>query len=319
MKRILIAPNAFKGSLSAIEAALAIKSGLESLKLNIKCELAPIADGGDGTIDVINFYFKKSKFIECEVHDPLGRKIKSNWLLLDKETAIIELAKASGILLLLEDELNPMWANTYGTGELILNTLDKGCKRLIVTLGGSATVDAGVGILQSLGVKLFDSKKHMVKSGGGFLRKIQGIDLSSIDKRIKNCNLEILCDVKIPLYGEKGSVQKFASQKGAKEGEKIILEEGMKHYASVVSNLINEDFSSTLMVGSAGGVAFSLKALLNAKLHPGFLFLANLTSLEERIKNQTPVSGSFFIGELLIPSITRGGLLSIIPLCGIIV
>lgn len=284
-KRILIAPNAFKHSLLAIEAAQVIKSAIDSLNLDAKCELAPIADGGDGTIDVVNYYFKKSKFIECEVHDPLGRKVKSKWLLLDKETAVIELAKASGLSLLNENELNPMWANTYGTGELILNALDKGCRKLIVTLGGSATVDAGVGILQALGVRFFDNKKRIVKGGGGFLRSIEKIDLGLLDKRIQNCKIELLCDVKIPLFGEKGTVQKFASQKGAKEGEKVILEEGMKHYASVIKVITNEDFSSTLMVGSAGGVAFSLKSLLNANLHPGFLFLVNLTLLEEKIKN----------------------------------
>lgn len=284
-KRVLIAPNAFKGSLSATEVAQTVKSTLDSLDLDLDCQIAPIADGGDGTIDIVNHYFKKSKFIECNVHDPIGRNIKSKWLLLDNETAVVELAKASGISLLKEDELNPMWANTFGTGELILSALDRGCKKIIIALGGSATVDAGLGILQALGVKIFDGKKHLIKTGGGFLSQIHEINFSSLDKRIKGVKLDVLCDVKIPLLGEKGTVNKFSVQKGAKEGEKVILENGMKHYSETVKKITGNDFKDELMVGAAGGVAFSLKSFLDAELYPGFNYLARITSFEEKIKD----------------------------------
>lgn len=284
-KRVLIAPNAFKGSLSATEVAQTIKLTLDSLDLDLDCQIAPIADGGDGTIDIVNYYFKKSKFIECNVHDPIGRNIKSKWLLLDNESALIELAKASGMSLLKEDELNPMWANTFGTGELILSTLDRGCKKIIIALGGSATVDAGLGILQALGVKIFDGKKHLIKTGGGFLSQIHEINFRSLDKRIKGVKLDVLCDVKIPLLGEKGTVNKFSVQKGAKEGEKVILENGMKHYSETVKEITGNDFKDELMVGAAGGVAFSLKSFLDAELYPGFSYLARLTSFEEKIKD----------------------------------
>ena len=234
---------------------------------------------------MLKYYFKKSKFIESNVSDPLMRKIKSKWLLLNEETAVIELAKASGIALLSENELNPMWANTYGTGELILSALDKNCKKIIIALGGSATVDAGMGIIEALGGKILDKKKNIVKPGGGFLNSIEKIDLRSVDRRLKNCELTLLCDVRIPLSGEKGTVQKFAAQKGAKEGERIILENGMKHLAKITKEYAGNDFEFEPMVGAAGGVAFSVKAFLGAKLCPGFLYLANLTSLEEKIKH----------------------------------
>ena len=284
-KRILISPTAFKGSLSAIEVAKTIKLALDSLNLDFSCELAPIADGGDDTASVANFYFKKSKFVKTTVCDPLMRKIESSWLLLDKETAVIELAKASGITLLKEEELNPMWANTFGTGELILSALDKGCTKIIITLGGSATVDAGLGILEALGVKLLDKKGHQLKPGGGFLGSIDKIDLSHLDKRIQKIKLYVLCDVKIPLLGEKGTVQKFSAQKGAKEGERFILENGMKHFAEFVKKITNCDYEMEPMVGAAGGVAFSLKAFLGAELFSGFSYLANMTFLEDKIKN----------------------------------
>lgn len=283
-KRILISPNAFKHSLSAIEVAKIVKATLNLLKLDISCEIAPIADGGDGTIDVLNFYFPKSKLVKCTVHDPLMRVIESEWLLLDKETAVIELAKASGLVLLKEEELNPMWANTFGTGELILSALDKGCKKIIITLGGSATVDAGLGILHALGVKIFDKKKRPVKPGGGFLSTISEIDLRSVDKRIKNVQLHVLCDVKSTLFGKNGTIN-FSSQKGAKEGEIVVLENGMKHFSEIVKKMTGYEFEMEPMVGAAGGVAFSLKSILGAELFGGFSYISKLISLEEKIKD----------------------------------
>ena len=283
-KNILIAPNAFKHSLSAIETAKAIKQALDSLGLNLKYELIPIADGGDGSIDVLNFSYPNSKFVKAKVHDPLMREIEASWLLWNENTAVIELAKASGIALLSVNELNPLWANTYGTGELILSALDKGCRKIIITLGGSATVDGGIGILEVLGVRVEDKKKKKVKLGGGFLSSIEKINLSHLDKRIKDCEFCVLCDVRNPITGEKGAVQKFAGQKGAKEGEKVILELGMKHLVKIAKEYTGNDFELEPMTGSAGGVAFSLKAFLGAELLSGFSYLANLISLEERIK-----------------------------------
>jgi len=283
-KHILIAPNALKHSLGAIEIAKIIKSGLDSSEEKLSYEIAPIADGGDGTSDLVKYYFPKSKFVDCSVHDPLMRTIKSQWLLLEDGTAVIELAKASGLSLLAENELNPMWANTFGTGELILSAMDKGCKKIILTLGGSATVDAGMGILEALKVKILDKENKLLKPGGGFLNSIKEINLREIDKRIKSCEIHVLCDVRIPLTGENGAVNRFAAQKGAKEGEKVILEQGMKNLATITKRITGFDFEREPMTGAAGGVAFTVKAFLDANLHLGFIYLSNLIGLEEKIK-----------------------------------
>ena len=285
-KRILISPNAFKHSLSAIEVAKTVKLALD--QFDLKCELSPIADGGDGTIDVLNFSFPSSKFIKTKVHDPLMREIESSWILWDKDTAVIELAKTSGITLLKQNELNPMWANTFGTGELILSALDKGCRKIIIALGGSATIDAGVGILEALGGRFEDKKRNKVKPGAGFLNLIEKINWGHLDKRIKDCEIHILCDVQSHLVGKKGIVN-FSAQKGASPGELVVIETNMNHYAEVVKKTIGAEFRFEPMTGAAGGVAFSLKAFLGAKLFSGFAYIANLISLEEKIKKSNLV------------------------------
>lgn len=296
-KTILIAPNAFKGSLSSVEALNAIQAGLAAIKDKIKTIQAPIADGGDGTLDLLRFYFKRSKFITCYVHDPLMRKIKSKWLLLNKDIAVIELAQASGLKLLLkENELNPLKATTYGTGELIKYALNKKVSNIIIALGGSATCDAGVGLLAALGVRFLDKNFNLLEPCGKSLSKINFIDLSSIDKRILKCKIDVLCDVKIPLTGKYGTINLFSAQKGASKLEKIKLEQGMKNLAKVVSKVIKKDYSKNPMTGSAGGVGFLLKALLGAKLYPGFLYLAKLTNLERKIKkSRVIISGEGYL------------------------
>ncbi len=284
-RQILIAPNAFKHSLGAIDVAKTIKYSLMTLDSALSLELLPIADGGSGTIDILKFSFPSSKFINVKAHDPLMREINCNWLLLNETTAVIELSKVSGIELLLKSELNPLWASTYGTGELILSALEHGCKKIIISLGGSATVEGGIGLLEAIGVKFEDKKGSKVKPGGGFLNSIQKISTANLDNRLKNCELHVLCDVNIPLVGDKGAVHKFAAQKGANEGEKVVLEEGMKHYAKIAKQFTGNGFEFESMTGSAGGVAYSLKTFLNAKLFSGFLYLSNLISLDEKIKN----------------------------------
>ncbi len=288
LKKILIAPNAFKHSLSSIEVAEIIASTLKSLDKKLIYKIAPIADGGDGTIDVIKHYFKDSKFIYCTVHDPLMRKIKSKWLLLDKNTAVIELSKASGLALLEENELNPLKTNTYGTGELIKHALDKGCKKIIITLGGSATVDGGLGILCALGVKLFDKNNVKLKPCGKALNQIVRLDLSNIDKRIYKTKIYVLCDVKNILIGPSGT-KNFSKQKGASPKDQLLLERGMKSYLKLVRSYGEKDYSNLPMVGAAGGVAFSLKAILKGELFLGFQFLENLVKLNKMIKTSDVV------------------------------
>ena len=290
-RRILVSPNAFKGSLSALEATETISSSLN--KLGLVAKKAPIADGGDGTIEVIKYYFKSAKYITGTVHDPLMRKIKSKWLLLNKNTAVIELSKVSGISLLNKNELNPLQTTTFGTGELILSALNKGCKEIIITLGGSATVDAGMGILSALGVRFLDEKNKTLRSCGKSLRLIRKIDLANLDKKILKCKIIVLCDVEIPLTGKIGTVMCFSGQKGANKNEKLYLERGMKNLVKIIKKMRKKDFHMIPMVGSAGGVAFGLKTFLNANLCRGFDYVSRLSSLEKKIKK----SGLIITGE----------------------
>ena len=281
VKQILIAPNAFKHSLSAVEVANIIESELS--RAGFVCTVAPIADGGDGTIDVIKYYFPDSTFVECNAHDPLMRKIRSKWLLLDEKTAVVELAKVSGISLLKKEELSPNLANTFGTGELILSALDKGCRKIILSVGGSATVDAGIGILSALGVGIFDKNKQKIIGGNQNLLFVDSVDFSYVDKRACECTFVILCDVKNSLSGEKG-ILPFAVQKGVRAGDLLALERGVNNFANVVANYTSKDFRFDLMTGAAGGVPFSMKSFFFAELLPGAEYLYKLICLEEKIQ-----------------------------------
>src|SRR3989338_1726808 len=291
-KQILVAPNAFKNSLSSIEAASVIAAGLKSLKLNLSVIQAPIADGGDGTLEVCKYHFKKSRYITCLVHDPLMRKIKSSWLYLNKNTALIELSKASGLALLNQKELNPLRTNTIGTGELILDALNKKCKKIILTIGGSATLDAGFGILYALGAKFYDKDRKLLMPNGFSLHLIKQIDLNLIDKRIFNVQIIVLCDVQNPFYGKDGSI-KYATQKGADKSDLMILNKGIKNISVLTKKLTSKKSDLHLMTGDAGGVAFGMKAFLGAKLTPGFSFIESLISLEQKIRK----SGFIISGE----------------------
>jgi len=282
-KQILIAPNAFKNSLSAAHVAYAIKEGLKGLSCQTK--ILPIADGGDGTIDIIKQYLKKSKYVNCIVHDPLMRKIKSKWLRLNREIAVIELAKASGMALLKRNELNPLLTSTYGTGELILDALNKGCKKFIISLGGSATVDAGVGVLSALGARFLNKKNEELLPCGKSLKLIHKIDFRCLDKRVKQSEFIVLCDVQNPLLGKYGAVACYSKQKGANKKMKFLLEEGMKNYITVIEKNKRKQYFKLPMAGSAGGVAYSLFVVFNAKLYQGFDYLAKLFPIKYEVKN----------------------------------
>ncbi len=282
--KILIAPNAFKHSLSAIEITEVIKKSIDSFGLDLSCEIAPIADGGDGTIDVVKYYSKNSKYAYCSVFNPLMKQIKSKWLLLDKNTAVIELSKASGLALLNKNQLNPLEANTYGSGQLILSALNRGCRKIILTLGGSATVDAGLGAMCALGLKIYDRNKKQLKPCASSLMKIRTVDTTNLDKRLRNCQFTILCDVQNTLTGPNGTSM-FAEQKGANKKDKELIEAGLINYANIIQKQYKKKYLTAPMLGAAGGVAYSFKVFLNAKVCSGFSYISKLITLENRIRN----------------------------------
>ncbi len=283
--KIVIAPNSFKGSLNSFQVAQAIKKGL--VKSNIKADysLFPIADGGDHTLEVFQSWLggviNKSK-----VFGPFGDLVDAKWAMVDNgKTAVIEMAKASGIGLVNEDMLDPMKANTYGTGQLIKLAVKSGAKKIILGLGGSATVDGGLGILQALGAELFDAKGNILDKIENPLLKIADISIDKIDSQLREIEFQILCDVQNPLLGKQGTSYVFAPQKGANSRDVEILEKSMERFNSILIQKIAHDYSTMEGAGAAGGIAVGLKSFFDVSLVSGVDFLLEKMGFEEELKD----------------------------------
>jgi len=281
---ILIAPNAFKNSLDALTVAEAIGKGLHESKLNCSFEYFPIGDGGDGTAGLI-VQKRNGTNIMLEVHDALGRKINAPFGLMDKgNTAVIELADASGIRLLQPLDLDPLHATTYGTGELIQQALDKGVNRIIIGIGGSATVDGGTGILEALGIRFLNNRNEILKGLPENLVHLAAIDLSGLDKRILNCELIILCDVKNKLLGETGASKIFGPQKGASVEDVEKLENALAKFRDIALRETGTDMAVIQHGGAAGGVAAGLAVFCNAKLVNGIDYFLTITEFDKALQ-----------------------------------
>lgn len=282
--QILVAPNAFKNSLTASEAAFAIKKGFEESLLECTCRCFPIADGGDGTSQLITELLQGS-FIRTLVQDPFGRIIPVQFGLINEgTTAVIDIAAASGIRLLSPNELNPLKASTYGTGQLIKIALDKGIKKIIIGVGGSATVDGGAGILEALGVRFLDEEGNNLKAIPENFERLFSLDLADLDYRIKDTEFVVLCDVKNPLLGETGAAKVFGPQKGASIQQIEILEAGLAQLAKSVERTTACDISSINYGGAAGGSSAGLYAILNARLVSGIDEFLSLTDFESALE-----------------------------------
>lgn len=282
--KILVAANYFKGSLSAIEAGKAIKSGIKQADATAQVEVILIADGGDGTLEAVKTSEETLELI-TDIKNPLGVSIQAKWLMLcDEKVAIIEAAQANGLSLLKPEQYNPLLTTSYGVGELIKSALNRNCSKIYIGIGGSATNDAGVGMLQALGVKFFDDSKQQIGFGGGNLDKIIEIDTSGLDKRLKNTKIIVACDVNNPLCGDNGASVIYAPQKGASSDDVKLLDKNLTHFARLTEQKIGVDYSNEAGVGAAGGLGFALMAYLNAELISGFSFIADLTKIDEKIK-----------------------------------
>jgi glycerate 2-kinase len=281
---ILIAPNAFKNSLDAGAAAEAIRQGLQRSKLKCTCECFPVGDGGDGTAALL---IQKcgGKIVPVEVHDPLGRKIRAGFGLIDNgKAAVIEMADASGLRLLHRDEYDPLHANTFGTGELIQRALDEGIGKIIIGIGGSATVDGGSGILRALGVRFLDADRKILSNLPADLAGLESIDLSSLDQRIPHSTLIVLCDVENPLLGEEGAATVFGPQKGATEAAVKKLEAVLTKFRDIVFRQTGKDLATIKRGGAAGGVAAGLWGLLNARLVNGIGHFLDTTGFDDALQ-----------------------------------
>ncbi|HEY0244032.1 MAG TPA: glycerate kinase [Mucilaginibacter sp.] len=286
---ILIAPNAFKNSLTAIEAAEAIQQGLHNSKLDCTSECFPIADGGDGTGDLI-LKKRNGTIVKASVNDPLGRPITASFGLIDNgKTAIIEMANAAGLRLLKPDELAPLQASTYGTGEMMKIALDKGINKIIIAMGGSATVDGGCGILSALGIRFLDSDSNRLKANPEGLAQLTKIDTTGLDTRIANCEIVVICDVDNRLLGDKGAAAVFGPQKGASPTNVKQLDDFLSKFNTLTLQQFGKNMSELKYGGAAGGAAAGIAAFLNAKLVNGIEYFLQLTGFDAALQKSNIV------------------------------
>lgn len=280
--RFLVCVDSFKGSLTSFEAGRAICDGIEAE--GGKAELCPLADGGEGTVEALSA-LDGAKKREIYVSNPLMRKIKCEYLILNDEIAIMEMASACGLYLLAREEQNPLYTTTYGLGEMILDALNLGIRDFIIGIGGSATNDGGSGMLSCLGVKLLDKDGNQVRQGNIGLLDVEKIDISGMDKRISDSKFKIACDVKNTLLGKNGATYVFSRQKGACEDDLVMLEDALRGFGVKTKEVLPEADYEKEGTGAAGGLGFGLLSYLNAELLPGAELIIEKTGLEEKIKN----------------------------------
>ena len=282
--RILVAPNAFKESLSAVDAAAAISRGLLKVLPNSRITQLPIADGGDGTLEAV-VEGTQGKIFRARVLDPLGKKIFAHYGLTgDGKTAVIEMSRASGLALVPTSQRNPMRCTSYGTGQLIKAALKRGVHDIILGIGGSATVDGGIGALQALGVEFLDRRGRPVGWGGNGLKSIARIDMDRINPLLKRARILVACDVDNPLVGPRGSAAVFGPQKGATPGMVRKLDERLGRLGKLIQQTTGREVSQVAGTGAAGGIAGGFMGLLGARLSPGSDLVFDLLQVEEQVK-----------------------------------
>ena len=302
--KFVLAPDSFKESMTSKEACDAMEKGIRKVIQNAEIIKIPMADGGEGTVEAL-VTSTNGEFIEVLVTHPLGKdKVKARYGILgDGSKAIIEMAEASGIQLVKREDRNPYITTTYGTGELILDAINKGAKHILIGIGGSATNDGGAGMIQALGGRLLDKNGEDIAFGGKALENIEKIDLSNLDKRLKDIKFEVACDVTNPLIGKTGASRIFGPQKGATEEMIVVLDNALKNYSEVIKRDIGIDITYEEGAGAAGGLGGALLAFLNAELKKGIELVIKHTNLNEKLKG----SDFVFTGEGGIDSQTIFG------------
>jgi glycerate kinase len=285
MTKIIIAPDKFKGSLTGFQFCEAIEKGIRKHQPDVEIEKVPLADGGDGTLEVLNYYLD-GEMISLIVSDPLGRRINASYLYSKaKKTAFIEMAEASGIRLLADKEANPLNTSTYGTGELIKDALNKGVEHIILGIGGSATNDAGMGMARALGYRFFNKDKRELLGIGKDLQEIETIDISGVHAEIKNVKFEVACDVDNPLYGPNGAAYIYSPQKGATPKMVMELDNGLIIFNEVVKSQFQLDLQNIKGAGAAGGLGAGCILFLGAKLNSGIELIKNEADFDNKIKD----------------------------------
>jgi len=325
--KILVAPQEFKGSISALSAAEAAKIGILRVFPQAEVVLCPVADGGDGTLETL-VEVSGGEVKTCSVQNPIGETIQAQWGAMgDGVTAVIEMARTSGLALLSLGERDPLNASTYGLGQAISEALDEGFRRFIVGIGGSATNDAGAGMAQALGANLLDDQGNTINFGGAALSNLQTVDISNMDSRIKDSKFLVACDVSNPLTGEEGASAVYGPQKGATPEMVRSLDDALSNFATVVKKDLKKDVSEISGAGAAGGLGAGMMAFMGAELKAGVDIVLETVNLRDKLAsvdlvitgeggldfqtvyNKAPIGVARIASEHNIPTIAIAGLL----------
>ena len=281
--KVVIAIDSLKGSLSSMEAGMAIKDGILAAKPDAEVIVKPLADGGEGTTDAL-IEGMNGERIDLTVTGPMHTPVDAYYgYLKDTNTAVMEMASAAGITLVPDSEKNPLLATSYGVGEMINDAIQRGCRNFIIGIGGSVTNDGGIGMLKALGVRFLDENSEDAGEGGQALAKVARIDVSGMNPLLKECHIQVACDVNNPLCGENGSTYVYGPQKGVTEDMKKTLDEAMAHFARVTSETLENDYLNTPGAGAAGGLGYAFLAYTGAALTPGIELILDAVGLEEEL------------------------------------
>lgn len=291
--KFVIAPDSFKGGLTAKQAAETMARGIKRIYPNAEYKLVPMADGGEGTVQSL-VDATGGQLITVRVHNPFNELTKADYGMLgDGKTAVIEMAAASGIQFINSQTANPLITTTYGTGELILDAIDRGASKIIIGIGGSATVDGGAGMAQALGVKLLKADGTAIGFGGGSLSDLDHLDISQIDPRVLKTTIAIASDVTNPLTGADGAAAVFGPQKGATPKIVKMLDKGLHHYAQVIAKDTRKNVEDLPGAGAAGGLGAGLLAFTNAQMQHG----VDLVIAATKLRNKASSADFVFTGE----------------------
>ena len=283
--RVVVAIDSFKGSMSSLEAGEAISKGIKKAHKDAEVEIRPLADGGEGTVEALSIGMG-GRLINVDVTGPVGRKVNAVYGIVDSsKTAIIEMSQAAGITLVSGDEKNPLYTTTFGVGELIKDAINKGCRHFVVGIGGSATNDCGIGMLQALGYEFLDKEGNQVGFGASGVRDIVSIRDENVIKELSECYFRVACDVNNPLCGELGCSVIYGPQKGATKEMVADMDGWLKNYSKIVKEKYPEADCEYPGTGAAGGLGYAFFNFTNSKLESGIKIVLDETKLEEYVKD----------------------------------
>ena len=325
--KVVAAPQAFKGSISALNAAAAISIGVKNIYPSAEVLLCPVADGGDGTLDTL-VEVSNGKIVSCTVEGPTGVPVEAQWGAMgDEKTAVIEMARTSGLALLELNERDPLNASTYGLGQAIISALDQNYRKFIIGIGGSATNDGGSGMAQAVGISLKDISGNELPRGGAALSKLHSIDTSRLDPRIKQSEFMVACDVNNPLTGPEGASAVYGPQKGATPEMITQLDSALKNFADTILRDLGQQVELISGAGAAGGLGAGMMAFMGGTLKPGVDIVLDTVSLVDKLKgadlvitgeggidfqtiyDKAPIGVAKLAKTLSIPTIALAGLL----------